>query len=263
MQYSRQYPRSKSPMRNVRQKLPPADVSALKAFLSNPHRPDGTLNFEELQGFLFAIASSPETVPPSEWVPLISNDEEIGFDNESETQQILGQIMTLYNEVNTSVLKRSDALPFGCEFRADILANFDDEASMSQWSRGFMIGHDWLIEVWDEYLPESLDEECGASVMVLSFFSSRQIAEAYYAEIDHSGRRAPGKSFEQFAETIRELFPSALSAYAHLGRSIFEVHMRDADDCAEPARSTKVGRNAPCPCGSGKKYKKCCFGMLH
>ena len=22
----------------------------------------------------------------------------------------------------------------------------------------------------------------------------------------------------------------------------------------------KVGRNAPCPCGSGKKYKKCCGG---
>ncbi|MCC5025393.1 MAG: SEC-C domain-containing protein [Candidatus Synoicihabitans palmerolidicus] len=21
---------------------------------------------------------------------------------------------------------------------------------------------------------------------------------------------------------------------------------------------TKVGRNDPCPCGSGKKYKKCC-----
>ncbi|WP_046058749.1 SEC-C metal-binding domain-containing protein, partial [Clostridium sp. IBUN13A] len=22
--------------------------------------------------------------------------------------------------------------------------------------------------------------------------------------------------------------------------------------------SNKVGRNDPCPCGSGKKYKKCC-----
>jgi uncharacterized protein YecA (UPF0149 family) len=22
--------------------------------------------------------------------------------------------------------------------------------------------------------------------------------------------------------------------------------------------ATTVGRNAPCPCGSGKKYKKCC-----
>ena len=21
----------------------------------------------------------------------------------------------------------------------------------------------------------------------------------------------------------------------------------------------KIGRNAPCPCGSGKKYKKCCL----
>ena len=23
-------------------------------------------------------------------------------------------------------------------------------------------------------------------------------------------------------------------------------------------QGAKVGRNAPCPCGSGKKYKKCC-----
>ena len=29
---------------------------------------------------------------------------------------------------------------------------------------------------------------------------------------------------------------------------------------AKPARrkAKKIGRNAPCPCGSGKKYKKCC-----
>jgi preprotein translocase subunit SecA len=26
----------------------------------------------------------------------------------------------------------------------------------------------------------------------------------------------------------------------------------------EPIKSNKVGRNDPCPCGSGKKYKKCC-----
>jgi uncharacterized protein YecA (UPF0149 family) len=24
------------------------------------------------------------------------------------------------------------------------------------------------------------------------------------------------------------------------------------------ASTKKVGRNDPCPCGSGKKYKKCC-----
>ncbi len=26
----------------------------------------------------------------------------------------------------------------------------------------------------------------------------------------------------------------------------------------QPAQAVKVGRNDPCPCGSGKKYKKCC-----
>ena len=29
-----------------------------------------------------------------------------------------------------------------------------------------------------------------------------------------------------------------------------------------PARATKVGRNAPCPCGSAKKFKKCCGSTL-
>jgi hypothetical protein len=34
---------------------------------------------------------------------------------------------------------------------------------------------------------------------------------------------------------------------------------RSADGGPEPQRvSTKIGRNEPCPCGSGKKYKKCC-----
>jgi len=38
------------------------------------------------------------------------------------------------------------------------------------------------------------------------------------------------------------------------------------DDYSEPAmeeikpKEKKVGRNQPCPCGSGKKYKKCCMG---
>ena len=29
---------------------------------------------------------------------------------------------------------------------------------------------------------------------------------------------------------------------------------------SEPAKSIKIKRNAPCPCGSGRKHKKCCGG---
>ncbi len=247
----------------IGQELSPTDVSALKTFLSSSHRPRGTLCFRELQGFLFTIASSPETIKPSEWLPIISNDEDIRFENEIEAQRVLSLIMALYNQVNSSVLERSDAMPSGCDFQPDIDANFDEESSVSQWARGFVLGHDWLSDVWDECLPESLDEECGATVMALSFFSSRQLAEAFYAEMDPTKRTAPGKSFEQFAEKIRELFPAALTSYSHLGRTIFEVLMQDGPIGDQPVRSTKVGRNDLCPCGSGKKYKKCCAERLH
>ena len=33
----------------------------------------------------------------------------------------------------------------------------------------------------------------------------------------------------------------------------------DPDVAPLPSQRTKVGRNEPCPCGSGKKYKKCCW----
>lgn len=32
-----------------------------------------------------------------------------------------------------------------------------------------------------------------------------------------------------------------------------------ADSPSDPVQSDKTGRNEPCPCGSGKKYKKCCM----
>ncbi len=250
-------------MRTVQQELSPADVSVLKSFLSNPRRPGGTLCFHELQGFLFTIASSPETIQPSEWLPIISNDEDIGFEDEIDAQRVLNLIMALYNQVNCSVLERSDSMPSGCEFQPDIDANFDDESSVSQWSRGFVLGHDWLSDVWDECLPESVDVEFGATVMALSFFSSRQLADAFYAELDPTARTAPGKSFKQVAEKICEMFPADLSSYSHLGRTIFEVLMQKATTGEKPARSVKIERNDPCPCGSGKKYKKCCAATLH
>ena len=30
---------------------------------------------------------------------------------------------------------------------------------------------------------------------------------------------------------------------------------------SEPYANAKIGRNAPCPCGSGKKYKRCCLEL--
>ncbi|WP_317451590.1 SEC-C metal-binding domain-containing protein [Methylobacter psychrophilus] len=45
-------------------------------------------------------------------------------------------------------------------------------------------------------------------------------------------------------------------------RSLFNLEDTGSDDFSDLSKirpASKVGRNDPCPCGSGKKYKKCCL----
>lgn len=50
----------------------------------------------------------------------------------------------------------------------------------------------------------------------------------------------------------------------HTPKEIFEKvekpNLRPLPNQPFVAKKVKIGRNAPCPCGSGKKYKKCCLG---
>ena len=46
-------------------------ASSLEAFLTAPGRPAGTFTYHELQGFLFSVATAPELIKPSEWIPEI------------------------------------------------------------------------------------------------------------------------------------------------------------------------------------------------
>ena len=57
----------------------------------------------------------------------------------------------------------------------------------------------------------------------------------------------------EMRETTLDQLPAALQMIAAWWRSPDRSRMR-----REPARSAKVGRNEPCHCGSGKKFKKCC-----
>src|SRR5207245_2120937 len=70
-----------------------------------PTRPAGTLTYDELQGFLFAVISAPEPIQPSEWLPIIFNEHDAAYATLEEAQLILGHIMALYNDINTSVVE--------------------------------------------------------------------------------------------------------------------------------------------------------------
>ena len=233
-----------------------AHVEQLRRFLAAPERPAGTFSYAELAGFLFAICCSPEMVPPSDWLPLVFNDKEAGYQNFEEAQQILAAIMALYNHINQGVQDKQPALPPQCEANRAIPSNLEPDAPISQWARGFGAGHDYLIELWDAYTPEDLSEDLASCVMVLTFFASRRLAEDYHREF-----QATEKSLEAFAAQMLEIFPEALHQYALMGLSIATVLQRRP--APEPARSIKIGRNDPCPCGSGKKYKHCCGATVH
>ena len=44
----------------------------------------------------------------------------------------------------------------------------------------------------------------------------------------------------------------------HRMKPVFFPDDVDVEQEPQPIASSKPGRNDPCPCGSGKKYKKCC-----
>ncbi len=63
-------------------------------------------------------------------------------------------------------------------------------------------------------------------------------------------------------ETIRGLFNVRLAAPPPERKPVVNVMVTNKDDSSvkKPKKRSeaKVGRNDPCPCGSGKKYKQCC-----
>ena len=144
--------------------------------------------------------------------PIIVAGEDVDYANVEQAEAVIGQIMALYNTINAAVLDPPTLLPADCPLRDDVLANFEDDAPIAHWSRGFLHGHQWLEELWED-LPDEMAEELDATLMALSFFSSRQMAE------DISG----DQSFEAMADAIHKVVPTAVAQYAHMGRSIASV----------------------------------------
>ncbi len=213
------------------------------------------MRFYETQGFLFAIACAPEMIKPSEWLPLIFNEQDASYVDEEEAQSVLQALMDLYNVINTQVYMSEVVVPDGITFTSRALEYVGDNTALGQWSRGFSLGHDWLIKLWEYYTPDALDEELGSTVMILSFFSSRKLAEAFYQEIVKSS----DDSLDTFAQKLLGMFEDAMISYAHMGNSIQTALAEERQPQQPFISEEKVGRNDPCPCGSGKKYKKCCL----
>lgn len=68
------------------------------------------------------------------------------------------------------------------------------------------------------------------------------LASAFLADLETRGRLPEGRLLGAFAGALRESFGVAAGG--------------KAKPITRPG--ARIGRNDPCPCGSGQKYKKCC-----
>lgn len=199
--------------------LSAADEAWLREYLERARpRAPGTLGFEELCGFMFAIVAAPDHVLPSEWIPAIFDADVPPFADEAEGVRFHHAIMALYNELNRDVQDATVHLPNCIEALRPAEANFAKDAPLAQWSSGFAQGHDWLEEAWDVDLPEEVDDDLGACLSALLFFLDPAFATALLEESDQ-----PASDLPALAQTLLDNFEGAMMGYAEIGRLIYQA----------------------------------------
>ena len=118
-----------------------------------------------------------------------------------------------------------------------------------------------LLRVVDEYWMDHIDamQELRQGIRLRAYAQVNPI-DAYKKE-----------SLEMFEEmisaiqdeTVRRIFSARIKSEAEVKRErvaegIVATTAGDGSVKKQPRKVQKIGRNDPCPCGSGKKYKQCC-----
>lgn len=183
---------------------------------------EGALSLPEAAGFLFAVAAAPEPVPGPDWMPFVLG--EAAFDDEQQGKAVNQALRALLAWVDEQAIAGESPMPSGLDSAHAPADNIGEQSPLGQWSRGFSFGHQWLESAWHDRVPESLEEHYRAAVLALSFFSSRQVAEACCQQ---AGAR---ENVESMAGHMLKLLPQARGIYFDLGRAI-----RQALEDEEPA----------------------------
>jgi hypothetical protein len=89
-----------------------------------------------------------------------------------------------------------------------------------------------------------------------------EIVANLMALYEDTGRPERAKEFEKIFHELHDSIPEFIEADRALRKELREwPRAKQGDvvyDKPAPVSVVKIGRNEPCPCGSGKKYKKCC-----
>jgi uncharacterized protein len=197
---------------------------------------EGIFDLSTLDGFFTAIVSGPEAIPPSVWLPKIWGDFEPAWENEQDFNKIISFLMRHMNSVAQSLLEFPD------DFEPIFLERHFEEKTytiVDEWCEGYYLGVTLSQEKW-------LTPDTQMATLLKPIFAFTQAT-------DWVGHNLPN---EQKQQTHQEIIENVRTIYAY-----WLEKRRDIPPHKLPIQRSepKVGRNDPCPCGSGKKFKKCCL----
>ncbi|MFC0676368.1 UPF0149 family protein [Lysobacter korlensis] len=221
-------------------------IERLAELLEQRAVPFKGFNLEALDGYLSALAVGPDTVPMSEWEPQVWGTPPRWRDAD-ERAQVEALLLGHWNMVTARARFEGEDIP---DHLAPLLwlpeeaeAEQPDELDVGHdWALGFFRGVELREAQWEAWLDEHdwIDE---IFALLDRLVSGEVIGE------DPTQPPAP-VDYRERLEIIAGL-PAMLADLHH--------HRIDALTPREPIRRAATpDRNAPCPCGSGRKYKKCC-----
>jgi uncharacterized protein len=217
-----------------------------------------------LSGFFFAVAAAPELIEPGEWMEMVFGEDGPDAESMAELSAAVETLFAIYAEAAAMARTYDEpGLPAWIEVRPVPVDNLGGDAPLATWSRGFAYGHSWLEELWDVPLPDDLDRQFGSVFACLVLFGLDD-------ELGPFMRRVfPGTELPELAATCVQMFAEAIQGYARMGEVVEEFRTQLVEDDGDPEAAgagftpQAVGRDEPCPCGSGLKYMRCCGKAVH
>jgi uncharacterized protein len=191
------------------------------------------LCLEEADGLLTALAAGPVRVTASEYLAeiLLAEGETAGFDSPEHRMLAVDLLTRHHDAIERDLAEGKAPRPW--------IYGIDADYRGALWTRGYLHGVGLRTTDW---APLLRNKQLVDTLLAPLFAMQPDPKHGGKSMLTHERRHA----------LIRALPQIVLATKAH-----WQGEWHPLLD-APPPRAVKTGRNAACPCGSGKKYKRCC-----
>jgi uncharacterized protein len=220
------------------------EIQELEDFLMEDRDGAEAMMFDTMDGYMHAVAIGPTTLMPQQWLPAVWGQTAAqgmmpAVPSMGQLNRILELVMRHFNGIIAGLEDDPpDVYPHWNVMAFEGREHDDAEA----WAWGFVQGVDLCRADWRPLLETEQGKAWYRPIGLLG-------EDGFSPEQDELTRTPV-----QRAELSLQIPAAVLGMHAHWLPLRRAVHERTV----ARALQAKVGRNEPCPCGSGKKFKKCC-----